>query len=467
MHAKNISLEDIRDAIAASLHSVKAYDLPGLCIKLGLEVGTEEEAYRSKRTYVRSRLRSHNLNELFALAKNVMDEIGDTELEDFVGELMTPESHRISDITRRAILGTLDQVHPLFGEIPALDGLQVLNPSWGMSGPEAGFLNTLYSDVERHFVRNDDYSNSVALKHCGAMTCSQQRFFDLIAYVLSPECRTDPEQKVLVPILNDLLAADGFSLAVVKEISRRDVYGIRRISSGVQGAAKNLIFASINSKPDLYFTDAINNEIGIRNQHDALIYDRALSEKGLLWSDLVGWWGGREGVNDLDIAQRSLYRRLRDSVKQARSPGEAVLFDSYYRELAPLFKERLPALIPQVYLHYDPKTSRQRGPDKVLFRERMDFLLLLEHGVRIVIEVDGQHHYATDGKPAPTRYAAMVAEDRRLRLMRYEVYRFGGGEFHDTSQRDGAVEIGDQSRALAVNFFKELFAQHGVTKEDG
>ncbi|MNQ94155.1 hypothetical protein D3C85_1096580 [compost metagenome] len=61
----------------------------------------------------------------------------------------------------------------------------------------------------------------------------------------------------------------------------------------------------------------------------------------------------------------------------------------------------------------------------------------------------------------------MVAEDRRLRLMRYEVYRFGGGEFQDTLQRDGAVEIGDQSRALAVNFFKELFAQHGVTKEDG
>ncbi|MNC42208.1 hypothetical protein D3C75_910160 [compost metagenome] len=103
----------------------------------------------------------------------------------------------------------------------------------------------------------------------------------------------------------------------------------------------------------------------------------------------------------------------------------------------------------------------------MLLRERMDFLLLLEHGVRVVIEIDGQHHYAIDGKPAPARYAAMVAEDRRLRLMRYEVYRFGGGEFNDTLQRHGSVEVGDQSRALAVRFFKALFAQHGVTEENG
>ncbi|WP_027611852.1 hypothetical protein [Pseudomonas sp. URIL14HWK12:I6] len=465
-YAKNISLEEIRDAIAASLHNVKAYDLPAVCAKLGLEPGSEEEAYRSKRTYVRSRLRDHSFNDLIALAKNVMDEIGDADLQDFVSELMTPEDYRISDITRRAILGALDSINPLFGEIPPLDGLAILRPNWGMSGPEGHFLNTLHRDVEQHFVRNNDYTNSTVLKHCGAMTCSQQRFIDLIAYTLSPECRTDLEQKILVPMLTDLLAADGFTLMVVKEISRRAIYGISRLSSGVQGTAKNLIFASINSKPDLYLTDAINNEVAIRNQHDALIYDRSLSNNGLLWSELVGWWAHREN-DDLEIAQRGLYKRLRDSVRQARSPGEEVIFDSYYRELAPLFKQRLPALIPQVYLHYDPKTSRQRGTDKVLLRERMDFLLLLEHGVRVVIEIDGQHHYAIDGKPAPARYAAMVAEDRRLRLMGYEVYRFGGGEFNDTVQRGGSVEIGDQSRALAVRFFKALFAQHGVTEENG
>ncbi|MHC8314349.1 AbiJ-related protein [Pseudomonas sp. LB3P31] len=102
-----------------------------------------------------------------------------------------------------------------------------------MSGPEGHFFNTLYRDVEQHFVRNNDYANSTVLKHCGAMMCSRQRFIDLIAYVLSPEYRTDVEQKTLVPVLTDLLAADGFTLMVIKEISRRAIYGICRLSSGV------------------------------------------------------------------------------------------------------------------------------------------------------------------------------------------------------------------------------------------
>lgn len=63
---------------------------------------------------------------------------------------------------------------------------------------------------------------------------------------------------------------------------------------------------------------------------------------------------------------------------------------------------------------------------------------MLEQGVRIVIEIDGRHHYAVQDGQTPDRYIAsaqryaeMVAEDRRLRLMGYEVYRFGGHEFVD------------------------------------
>ena len=37
-------------------------------------------------------------------------------------------------------------------------------------------------------------------------------------------------------------------------------------------------------------------------------------------------------------------------------------------------------------------------------------------------------HYSDNGVASPERYAAMVSEDRALRLARYEVYRFGGHE---------------------------------------
>jgi hypothetical protein len=42
----------------------------------------------------------------------------------------------------------------------------------------------------------------------------------------------------------------------------------------------------------------------------------------------------------------------------------------------------------------------------------------------------------------------MVAEDRRLRLAGYEVYRFGGQEFQAPS---------DRVRELLTSFFRRLF----------
>ncbi len=49
--------------------------------------------------------------------------------------------------------------------------------------------------------------------------------------------------------------------------------------------------------------------------------------------------------------------------------------------------------------------------------------------------------------PSSSRYATMVAEDRRLRLTGYEVYRFGGAEFN----RPDAI-------AMLDRFFDELLA---------
>lgn len=60
----------------------------------------------------------------------------------------------------------------------------------------------------------------------------------------------------------------------------------------------------------------------------------------------------------------------------------------------------------------------------------MDFLMLLPGGVRVMLEVDGQQHYATsmrqNARPSPKVYATTVRSDHELRLAGYEVYRFGG-----------------------------------------
>ncbi|MFB4317582.1 hypothetical protein [Actinomadura sp. 21ATH] len=63
--------------------------------------------------------------------------------------------------------------------------------------------------------------------------------------------------------------------------------------------------------------------------------------------------------------------------------------------------------------------------------------MLMPNGIRVVVEVDGQHHYGVLDTDHPRgrryiasspKYSEMVAEDRSLRLAGYEVYRFGGHE---------------------------------------
>jgi hypothetical protein len=76
---------------------------------------------------------------------------------------------------------------------------------------------------------------------------------------------------------------------------------IARLESGHQGACgdfKNLIFAAANGpKPQFVLEDAITNKIKIvENEEYCLVYDRPLTEKGLLWGELVDWWCDKESL---------------------------------------------------------------------------------------------------------------------------------------------------------------------------
>jgi very-short-patch-repair endonuclease len=223
---------------------------------------------------------------------------------------------------------------------------------------------------------------------------------------------------------------------------------------GVDGRLKNIIFAAHGAKPRIVLRDAINNVIEIvENADKCLVYDRPLEASGLSWGQLAAWWGDsfpRAAGND---PARSLFVRLRLSLA---SDAERLLFNTYAERYGSEDGDNVPALLPQVYLHYDPYTARElAGRDgQVLKRQRMDFLLLLDERTRVVIEVDGKHHYADDGAASPRRYADMVSEDRELRLTGYEVYRFGGAELRQEDP-DAAV--------LLRAFFDRLLRRHRAT----
>lgn len=222
-----------------------------------------------------------------------------------------------------------------------------------------------------------------------------------------------------------------------------DLAGVR----GVRGELKNLIFASVGTKPQIVLRDAVNNVVEITEGADrCLVYDRPLSERGLPWSALVDWWAQHHlKESNLDAAARHLWQRLSASLD---SDAERLLFTTYTKRYGQ--DPDTLALLPQVWLHYDPylRPRQQLRPGSVI-RQRMDFLLLMPGRRRIVLEVDGRHHYAgDDGRADPQRYATMVTEDRRLRLTGYEVYRFGGAELVHASTATTTLN----------DFFDELLA---------
>ncbi|MFF1598875.1 hypothetical protein ACFVYV_15460 [Streptomyces mirabilis] len=204
--------------------------------------------------------------------------------------------------------------------------------------------------------------------------------------------------------------------------------------------------------------DAVSNEVEIvRNAENCLVYKDPLPAQGLTWRQMVTWWQTHHMPDaEEPEAADALYRRLYRSLD---SLPEQTVLRTYCARYAEPDELDLPALIPQVYLHYDPYTRKSGGHSGALHRERMDFLLLAPDRSRIVIEVDGAHHYGTknptgpDGRTtyttSPRLYSEMVAEDRRLRLAGYEIYRFGGWEL----TRPGSPQ-------LISDFFTELLTRH-------
>lgn len=310
------------------------------------------------------------------------------------------------------------------------------------------------SKIVQHMIKNDDYGWSGFFEEVKADDLSDRRFVQLLEKLAAARVRPNADaQYSMVRAANVVLAKCSAELREIGEDGGYPRFAL--VQRGTpQGRVKNLLFAS-SVKPDIILRNAVTNDIDVVNGGDkVLVYDRPLGRDGLTWQDLQAWWAETRNIPDASVAKQTLYCRLRE-ILPLESPPQRLLFGEYHRWLAALVPE-MPALLPEVWLHYDPLTVRQRGFE-VLLRQRMDFLLLFPGDVRVVIEVDGRHHYSDSGGGAdPSKYARMVCADRDLKLSGYEVYRFGGKELTPASETDQSpVEI-------LRDFFVNLFRRHKV-----
>ncbi len=436
--------DDLHGLIAGFLHAMTHVELSETPQRIGGMVVPNAKGL-SKQQRIDLALANLTQEELASFALKFAAHRDDIALDEAGREVLEAGDPPLSQITRRDVArafgddlagerGTVEMVGRYFPLSSPLDHF------FGNSG------RSLRDQIAQHMDRNPgDWSVEYLFGKIGAFDCSRARFGALLEEAVHPLSRSGEEQLQMVAALNMILERDGYELAQESELSGHPIFGFRPLVRGVGGRPKNLIFASRGPKPEIGFADAINNDIVILSgEESCLVYDRPINSNGLLWSELVAWWSDvTPGSNAANLGAR-----LQESLA---SDAERKLFATYFKAYRTVLGEALPALLPQVYLHYDPaivKTLRHRLP---LPRQRMDFLLLLPGRQRIVIEVDGKHHFSENDRPSLKVYAGMVSADRELRLAGYEVYRFGANEL-----------VGDGAEPKIADFFEKLFRLHRI-----
>ncbi|CAH2407301.1 abortive infection family protein [Mesorhizobium ventifaucium] len=233
----------LRQAVAHAISGFKAYDVPGLCTRLGLSEGDSDEAYRSKFTYASKRLAGVSAEQVIEVAKLILAEVEDFDLQEFVALITERGSPPVTELTRRRIASGLEG-HPLCTEIDEIDLLRRVWPIGSMLSKfndsrnwEDFGTHTLETDIIRHTVANSDWSQKDLLTALDFFTCSRDQVFRFLQSLVDPVVQTPDRQAEVVALLNKHLQPDGYALKVVRRLSGSPVYEVRAASIGAPADA--------------------------------------------------------------------------------------------------------------------------------------------------------------------------------------------------------------------------------------
>lgn len=440
--------ERISNAIKDYLYRYSALSLKGVCERYDLVCDSSLEPMHSKRVYISSGLVKLSSSKIQEIALKIIRENECPNLVEEIDGCLDEDPFEITMNTRRLIVELLSKNHDLQGKqtiskfLGRIWDLKCMPSNYGHSNAE--------DDIIRHMQANDDLSYEEMFELLKVMYISDNKFKEFLCQLVHPDIRLNvKEQMQYVNEINEILCLDGYGLSENGFIKGCPIFKVEKCTIGICTTVSNLIFASKQRKPDIVIEDSLSNILKLRNNddNDCLVYNNFISNtKGLTWEDLVIWWNN--GNKDYTLEQeQKLFTRLNKSLE---SNPEHIFFKEYYKYMHP-FGGDIPALIPQVYCYYDPKSARFRKGDKYV-HQRMDFLMIFPRGVRIVIEIDGKQHYSIEGEANPKLYAEMVSDDRRLKLYGYDVYRFGGYEFVDNNH----------AKEVIKEFIDQLFLKYNI-----
>lgn len=443
---------DLSNKIVDYLRNYKAYEVKGICKKYGIECDEDLDPMHSKRVYIQSGLTSLGLEQLREIAKTIIKYEQNPSFVKSVEPYLSDDFFDIKMTVRRELLNWIVSNPDIEGKLQNFHTF--VSQVWDLQSITIKLFDGSHCTADefilQHMVRNDDITYQECLEdYLDFMYVSDDVICKFLEKLVDPNTRYDYEQETYVADINRIIGASGFRLVQNGNLAGNPIFKIERFSNqGVDVAVHNIIFAACGVKPDIVIEDALSNKLRIiGDESKCLFYNQTIGTNGLSWRDMIIWWNQGEEEYSLDT-QKNLVSRFKASLD---SEPEKIFLSAYYNYVYSKKNDNLPALIPQVYCHYDPKSASMRN-GKIYIVQRMDFLMLLPDGVRIIIEIDGKQHYSEGNQSSPLKYAEMVESDRKLKLYGYEVFRFGGYEFLEENHPKDMIN----------EFLQLLFTKHGL-----
>ena len=227
----------LRHLVAGALYPTKSYNLPSVCERYGLDPGTADEAFSSKTSYIMSRLEKLLDEKVFNIAKQVVSDYPNDKLQAAV-EQIEEGGRLVSDLTRQHLMEALN-AWSLAGKHELL---AMLRKFWPIDRTESYRpFESLEDDIDRHGMRNEDWSNAEILEGAGFPTCSQALLCRFLKDVVHPIRRSQEEQEQIVAALNPILRRDGYSLVPDKRISGYPTYVVKETTATGAQPADELI----------------------------------------------------------------------------------------------------------------------------------------------------------------------------------------------------------------------------------
>lgn len=310
-------LNELRTTLADVIARAKAYNVPALCVRLGLEAGEESEAMASKFRYASARLTSVPGERLIVIARLLLEEEHDFGLAEMVAKVTETGTPAVSELTRRRLLAGFDG-EPLCHEYDEIDFLEMLWPIASMHGDQnnVGFddigFRSLKDDIFQHMRRNDDWTNRELLERLGLMTSSRTMLFRFLESYVHPTAVDDVTQKARVDRINSHLQHDGYRLVRSGSLSGSAVFTVTAHAIGSPADA------AISSALQRFEPEQIHGRWTAALDRRASDPAGAITLARTLLEDVCRWLLDELGEDSADHDDLpALYRKLAKTLKLA------------------------------------------------------------------------------------------------------------------------------------------------------